>query len=75
MFDLSAIQILTSSVLADNNQNLFIALLLLHVGVWIFQLPEVWHVLELDPDLEYPLLHEKEALVSRGYLPFTGDLL
>ena len=47
----------------------------LHVVVCPFQFPEVGHVLELDPSLEYPELHVKSALVSTGYLPFTEDLL
>ena len=52
-----------------------INLLWLQEEVCPFQFPEVWQLLELDPDLEYPWLHVKSALVSTGYPPFNTDLL
>ena len=39
-------------------------ILLPHVGICWSQVPEAWHILELDPDKEYPGLHEKKAIVS-----------
>ena len=44
-----------------------IFLLWLHVGFSWFHIPEVWQVLESDPDLEYLWSHEKDATVSTGY--------
>ena len=51
-----------------------ILLPLLHVACWLFQVYVAWQVLKPDPCLLYPVLHEKEATVSRGYFPFTGSL-
>ena len=49
------------------------SLLWLHVGICGLQFPAVLQVLELDPALVYPELHENVALVSTVYLPFTTD--
>ena len=39
-------------------------ILLPHVGNCLSQFPEARQILELDPDKEYPGLHEKKAIVS-----------
>ena len=45
-------------------------------GIDELQVPEVWQVLKLDPDLLYPYLQVKEASVFTGYFPFiTGGRL
>ena len=41
----------------------------------MFHCPEVLQVLELAPDLVYPLLHVKEATVYTGYPPATAAKL
>ena len=32
-----------------------------HVGAAPLHVPSAWHVLELDPDIEYPVAHEYVA--------------
>ena len=36
------------------------------------QVPESWQILKRDPVLMYPSLQVKKALVSGGYLPYSG---
>ena len=38
-------------------------LILVQNGVWPFQFPQSRQVLDLDPDKEYPELHEEDATV------------
>ena len=44
-----------------------------HIGLCCSHVPEVLHVVDAQPSLMYPELHEKEATVSTGYVPSIGS--